>query len=41
MQKNILERLDGKWIDGTRPKDIYELYVSKNPTDYTETTITG
>lgn len=41
MAKNILELLDGKWTDGTRPKDVYELYVSKNPADYAQTIITG
>ena len=41
MSKNILDLLDGKWTDGTRPKDIYELYVSKNPADYGETIIAG
>lgn len=38
---NILELLDGKWTDGTRPKDIYKLYVSKNPESYIQTIITG
>jgi hypothetical protein len=41
MSKNILELLDGKWTDGTRPKNIYELYISKNPADYTEKVIAG
>ncbi len=41
MTKNILELLDGKWTDGTRPKDIYELYISKNPADYAEAIIAG
>lgn len=41
MVKNILELLDGKWTDGTRPNDIYNLYVSKNPVDYVKTIIGG
>jgi hypothetical protein len=41
MAQNILELLDGKWTDGTRPKDIYELYVSKNPKDYIQTIVAG
>ena len=38
---NILELLDGKWTDGTRPKDIYNLYVSKAPEKYVKTIIQG
>jgi hypothetical protein len=34
MLKTNLKLLDGKWTYGTRPKEIYELYVYKNPTDY-------
>ena len=41
MQKSILDLLDGKWTDGTRPIDIYKLYISQNPTDYIETVIEG
>jgi len=41
MVKNILELLDGKWTDGTRPKDLYNIYVSKNPLDYIEKIIAG
>ena len=41
MPMNILELLDGKWTDGTRPKDIYELYISKNPSDYVKAIIEG
>jgi hypothetical protein len=41
MTENILELLDGKWTDGTRPKDLYELYISKNPAAYTETIVAG
>jgi len=41
MSMNILELLDGKWTDGTRPKDIYEFYISKNPSDYVKAIIEG
>jgi hypothetical protein len=41
MNNNILEILDGKWTDGTRPKDLYKLYISKNPIEYVETIIVG
>lgn len=41
MTTNILELLDGKWTDGTRPKDIYNLYVSKSPKKYVKTIIQG
>jgi hypothetical protein len=39
--KDIFELLNGKWDDGTRPKDIYELYISKNPEEYVEKIIEG
>jgi hypothetical protein len=39
--KDILSILDGKWEDGTRPKDLYELYISKNPTEYLDTIVEG
>jgi hypothetical protein len=39
--KDIFELLDGKWEDGTRPKDMYELYISKNPEEYVEKIIKG
>lgn len=41
MRFNILELLAGKWTEGTRPKDIYNLYVSKAPEKYVETIIQG
>lgn len=31
---NILDILNGKWEDGTRPKDLYNLYISKEPMQY-------
>ena len=31
---NILEMLNGKWGDGTRPKDLYNLYISNEPMKY-------
>jgi len=37
----ILEVLKGKWEDGTRPKNLYTEYISKNPEAYIETLITG
>lgn len=39
--KDILSILDGKWEDGTRPKDLYNLYISKKPTEYLETIVEG
>ena len=33
--------LDGKWEDGTRPKDLYEQYVSKDPAAYIGQLIEG
>lgn len=41
MIKDILELLDGKWTDGTRPEDVYNLYVSMNPAEYIGTIIAG
>ena len=38
---NIHELLEGKWEDGTRPKDIYALYVSKRPSDFSEAIVRG
>ena len=38
---DLHEALKGKWTDGTRPKDLYSLYVSKNPQAYLETVING
>ncbi len=37
----IFEALRGKWEDGTRPKDLYTEYVSKNPGAYLEKLIQG
>jgi hypothetical protein len=39
--KDIFKLLDGKWEDGTRPKDVYKLYISKNPEEYVEKIIEG
>jgi hypothetical protein len=39
--KDIFKLLDGKWEDGTRPKDVYNLYISKNPEEYIEKIIEG
>ena len=41
MVEDILELLDGKWTDGTRPKDVYKLYVSKSPEAYIEPIVAG
>ncbi|MFX1562044.1 MAG: hypothetical protein ACFFDP_01920 [Promethearchaeota archaeon] len=39
--KDIHQILSGKWEDGTRPIDIYNLYISKNPQSYLEQLIGG
>jgi hypothetical protein len=39
--KDILSILDGKWADGTRPKDLYDSYISKNPTEYLDMIVEG
>ncbi|MHA2135508.1 MAG: hypothetical protein ACW99J_16740 [Candidatus Thorarchaeota archaeon] len=39
--KDILSILDGKWTDGTRPKDLYNSYISKNPTEYLDMIVEG
>ena len=39
--KDIHEILRGKWEDGTRPKDLYKLYVSPEPEQYLDLLITG
>lgn len=41
MTINIHELLDGKWEDGTRPKDIYASYVSKRPSAYVAAIMEG
>ena len=41
MSKDIIQLLDGKWENGTRPKDLYELYISKEPAEYVKTIIDG
>jgi hypothetical protein len=38
---DILTALDGKWEDGTRPKDLYKHHVSKSPKAYLDTIIKG
>ncbi len=37
----ISELLDGKWEDGTRPKDLYELHISKSPATYVADIVAG
>ncbi len=41
MTKDIITLLDGKWEDGTRPKDLYGLHVSRDPANYVDTIIDG
>jgi hypothetical protein len=41
MAKGIHQLLAGKWEDGTRPKDVYALYVSKTPEVYLDAIIRG
>jgi transcription elongation factor GreA-like protein len=41
MNMEILEVLKGKWEDGTRPKDLYTEYISKNPETYIEILMQG
>lgn len=41
MSKDIHQLLAGKWEDGTRPKDVYGLYVSKTPEAYLDTILRG
>lgn len=38
---DIHELLDGKWEDGTRPKDLFSLFISKDPSDYAPVIIEG
>ncbi len=39
--EDIREILAGKWDDGTRPKDVYGLFVSKDPKAYIPVLIEG
>jgi hypothetical protein len=41
MSKDIRQLLAGKWEDGTRPKDVYLLSVSKTPQAYLDTLVRG
>ncbi len=38
---DILAVLDGKWEEGTRPKDLYSEHISKNPSRYLNTILEG
>lgn len=38
---DILSALDGKWEDGTRPKDLFERWIAKNPQAYVDTVMQG
>jgi hypothetical protein len=37
----LLEVLDGKWEDGTRPKDLFEAFVAKDPAGYVGDIVAG
>jgi hypothetical protein len=37
----ILELLDGKWVDGTRPKDLFAAHVSRSPAAYVADIVAG
>lgn len=39
--KDIHRILAGKWEDGTRPKDIFTLYISKDPSAYVDAIVAG
>jgi len=41
MPIDLHEILDGKWEDGTRPKDLYAEHVSKRPRAYVKQLIAG
>lgn len=38
---DILKLLDGKWEDGTRPKDLFAQHISKAPKEYVEVLLAG
>ena len=38
---DLTQLLDGKWEDGTRPKDLFSLYVSKDPSSYVDVMVKG
>lgn len=38
---DIHRALAGKWEDGTRPKDLYKMHISENPSVYLEDIIQG
>lgn len=37
----ILEVLDGKWEDGTRPKDLFSAHIAPNPAKYADIVLSG
>ncbi|MHA1936201.1 MAG: hypothetical protein ACW97A_13065, partial [Candidatus Thorarchaeota archaeon] len=39
--ENIHEILRGKWGDGTRPKDLYGIYISNDPSQYLKVIVEG
>ena len=41
MSIDILKVLNGKWEDGTRPKDIYKMYVVESPEKYINIIVEG
>lgn len=38
---DILKLLDGKWEDGTRPKDLFAQHISQAPKDYVDVILAG
>lgn len=40
-EMNLHEVLRGKWTDGTRPKDLYRLYVAEEPEKYLDQLLSG
>ena len=38
---DILEILDGKWEDGTRPKDLFSEHIAKAPAQYVDGLLAG
>lgn len=40
-QVELLKLLDGKWEDGTRPKDLFTQHISNAPAKYVEVVLAG
>jgi hypothetical protein len=41
MPIDIQKQLDGKWEDGARPRDLFEMHLSSNPKPYVEQIMDG